>query len=151
MLDEDKPLFLVGCPKCGPSSTWQNVRFEETSEEDRRRELTEALIHLRFTIQLCIKQVRAGCMFLLEHPVGAASWATEAMAVLAQQHGVHSINFDFCMMGMQSHDEDGAKGPARKRTRILTNSQRVAQILRGSQCTGAHRHITLEGGESQGV
>ena len=36
MLDEDKPLMLIGSPKCGPFSAWQNVNYSKLSEEETK-------------------------------------------------------------------------------------------------------------------
>ena len=94
-----------------------------------------------------MKQARAGRLYMLEHPVGAATWITEAISALSRAEGVQFVNFDFCMMGMKSTNARGEEGPAKKRTRVATNSQRIAQILKAAQCSGKHQHVTLEGGK----
>ncbi len=60
MVDQDEPLMLIGCPMCGALSSWQNINYGRMSPEDRKIKIAEALLHLRFTVQLCIKQAKAG-------------------------------------------------------------------------------------------
>ena len=68
------------------------------SPEDRMAKIVEALLRLRFTVPLCVKQARAGRLYMLEHPVGAATWITEAISALACMPDNQFVNFDFCMM-----------------------------------------------------
>ncbi len=56
LVDTDKPLMLIGCPMCGALSTWQNINYAKMSPEERAQKIAEALLHLRFTVQLCMKQ-----------------------------------------------------------------------------------------------
>ena len=49
------------------------------------------------------------------------------------------------MLGMKSADEQG-EGPAKKRTKVATNSRAIAAALEHYQCDGLHRHVILEGG-----
>ncbi len=86
---------------------------------------------------------------MLEHPVGAATWITEAISALACMPENQFVNFDFCMMGMKSTNSKGEEVPARKRTRAAANSHRIAQILKLAQCNEKHQHVTLEGGEDE--
>ena len=84
------------------------------SPEDRKVKIAEALLHLRFTVQLSIKQAKAGRLYMLEHPVGAATWITEAISALACMPENQFVNFDFCMMGMKSTNSKGKEVPACK-------------------------------------
>ena len=67
---------------------------------------------------------------------------------VAQEPGVFKVNFDFCMLGMQTADADGNAAPARKRTGILTNSHAIAVLLREAQCRGDHKHPELLAGKA---
>ena len=49
MLDEDQPLMLIGSPKCGLFSAWQNVNYSKLSEEETRVKVLDGLLHWRFT------------------------------------------------------------------------------------------------------
>ena len=66
------------------------------------------------------------------------------------KHGdVESINFDFCMLGMATTDNRGEAAPAKKRTRVITNSKHVAAALRICQCNGLHSHVQLTSGRAK--
>ncbi len=59
------------------------------------------------------------------------------------------VAFDFCGLGMTSTDANGITRPAKKRTRVLTNSGHIAAALRRYQWSGGHTHTTLEGGRAK--
>ena len=92
-------------------------------------------------------QANDGRKFVFEHPVGASSWGLETVRRVASIPDVYSVDFDFCELGMTSVDEQG-EAPAKKRTRILTNSQEIAQSISRAQCSGTHRHVALVGGRA---
>jgi hypothetical protein len=50
------------------------------------------------------------------------------------------------MMGMKSTDRDGVVRPAKKRTKVLTNSGHIATALVKAQCSGQHKHVVLDSG-----
>ena len=52
------------------------------------------------------------------------------------------VKTDLCRFGMQTTDEVGELGPARKRTGFLTSSWALAEELAGT-CEGQHRHYHL--------
>ena len=70
------------------------------------------------------------------------------MAAMLALDGVETGNFDFCSLRMQTRDEHGKLGAARKRTKVLTNSRHVAEALRRCQCPGHRLHIPLENGKA---
>jgi hypothetical protein len=109
-----------------------------------RRRLRESIEHLRFTLQLCEEQRRRGGLYVFEHPVAETSWGTQMMTAMARLPGVEMINFDFCVLGMTTTDKRGSEVPAKKRTKVMTNSRHVAAALRCCQCPGLHRHEHLE-------
>ena len=80
-----------------------------------------AVEHIEFTLVLCEKLVEAGRLFLFEHPVQAGSWKMSLAKRLFKYKGVCTVDFDFCQLGMQSQGR-----PAKKRTRIMTNSPKIA-------------------------
>ena len=86
---------------------------------------------------------------VFEHPGWATSWGSRMMDAMLKIPDVQSINFDFCMLGMATKDEKGDPAPARKRTRIITNSKHVAAALRICQCNGLHSHVHLESGRAK--
>ena len=52
------------------------------------------------------------------------------------------VKTDLCRFGMQTTDEVGELGPARKRTGFLTSNWALAEELAGT-CEGQHRHYHL--------
>ncbi len=143
-IELDKPLMIVLCPMCGPFSTLQNVfNYPNMSAEDVKTKLESALEHVKFCLELCVRQHAAGRLFMFEHPVGASSWGTQMMNQVANMNGVMKVNFDFCAMDMKTKDVSGEMKPAKKRTTVLTNSAAIATLLREAQCTGLHEHVPL--------
>ncbi len=147
-LRRDRPLMLVACPMCGPFSSLMNWNYAKMTSAEVENMLDKALEHLKFALELCVEQHRAGRLFLFEHPVGASSWETEMIAAVARLSGVHIAKFDFCQLGMVTKDKDGKKSYAKKRTGVMTNSQHVAKILREAQCQGSHLHTQLLDGRA---
>ena len=73
LLKKDKLLFLVACPMCGPFSSINDLNYGKMSEEEIRKKLQDAMMHMRFALSLCLIQVADGRMFMFEHPAGASS------------------------------------------------------------------------------
>ena len=71
------------------------------------------------------------------------------MAIMMAMDGVEVVNCDFCTFGMQTMDNQGHGGLARKRTKVMTNSKYVAEALRHHQCNGKHQHVVLDGGKAK--
>ena len=146
---DEKPFMLILSPMCGPFSQLQTLfNYGKASTEDIKQKIAEAMIHLKFAIELCLIQHRAGRRFIFEHPHQAHSWSTEMVEALGDLAGVHHLKFDFCTLGMKTRREDGEEAHAKKRTGILTNSDPVAYLLRGAQCRGGHFHQHLTGGRA---
>ena len=110
--------------------------------------VSEAVAHLRFVLELCTMQHKAGRLFLLEHPASSLSWHAHMLQAIAKLDGVHRISFDFCALGMTTETAQGNEAPAKKRTTVLTNSDAVATLLREAQCRGEHKHQQLLGGRA---
>ena len=151
-LDQEKPFMLVLCPMCGPFSTLQNFNYARMESDEIMRKVSDALIHIKFAVELCISQHMAGRLFMFEHPAGASSWASEALQVLGGLEGVMQANFDFCTMGMRVGDRPRAEVknyPVKKRTKIMTNSHALYTLLREAQCGGRHaQHADLRDGKA---
>ena len=149
-LDEDEPMMLIVSPMCGPFSALQSVfNYPKLPEAEVESKLKDAMEHVRFCLELCLEQYRCGRLFIFEHPAGAASWAMEAMQEMKLLDGVRTVKFDFCMLGMKTHDDMGQETAAQKRTQIMTNSQAVATVLLEAQCRGEHKHTQLLGGRAK--
>ncbi len=148
-VDEDKPMMVIVSPMCGPFSQLQEVfnypKMEKSKVEEK---LEAALEHLKFAVEICLQQQRAGRLFLFEHPSTASSWYSESIKLLASVTGVYHVKFDFCMAGMKTKNKAGESVPAKKRTGVLTNSSAIASMLRGAQCRREHVHEPLLDGKA---
>ena len=147
-MDEEAPWLLVVSPPCTMFSALQNLNILKMDSEEARRRLKEAMEHVAFGVLMCLKQAKAGRMFLFEHPATASFWQTALLNKLYFVKGGQRVNFDFCMMGMRSADEKG-EAPAKKRTSVFTNSDEIAELLKKYQCDGQHRHVQLMGGKAK--
>ena len=76
---EEKPLLLVGSPMCTAFSTWQRINNLIRDPMVVKNEMRDALVHLRFCVDLYREQMRHGRYFLHEHPAYATSWQDTAM------------------------------------------------------------------------
>ena len=106
------------------------------------------MTHVKFALEMCIRQYRAGRFFIFEHPTSASSWGTDMMKHMMSLEGVHTAKFDFCQLGMTTKDEDGRTQAAKKPTAVMTNSANLAEVLRQAQCQGLQRHQHLVGGRA---
>ena len=148
-LRRDKPYMLVTSPMCGPFSALQALfNYPKLDEKEVEKKLKAATEHILFTVEMCIEQQQAGRAFMFEHPHNATSWQLECLKDLARLEGVHTLDFDFCMLGMETTDKEGNRAPAKKRTNVLTNSSNIALLLRGAQCRNDHRHQELLDGRA---
>ena len=113
-VEDDKPMLLIASPMCCPFTSWQNINHEKMDPAEVERRVADGLKHLKFTVDLCAKQLREGRYFLFEHPMTASSWASEMLHWLGAQPGVDKVSFDFCALGMQINGSDGKVGPSLK-------------------------------------
>ena len=99
---------------------------------------------LRFAVELCLIQHRAGRTFVFEHPSTASSWEDPSLRDLVATSGALTSLLDMCRYGMVATDKQG-EGPVRKTTRIATNIHEIADAL-SLRCEGGHRHVHLVSG-----
>ena len=79
LLERDKPLLLVACPMCKDFRGLQNVNFAKVTREEVKEKLNSAMTHVKFALDMCLRQYRAGRFLIFEHPTSASSWATDMM------------------------------------------------------------------------
>ena len=113
---------------CKDFSTLMNWNYAKMDPEDVSDQLMAAMKHLKFSMDLCLEQYKAGRLFLFEHPVGARSWSTAMIQQMSDLEGVHLAKLDFCQLGMKTKDENGEEAAAKKRTGVLTNSKHVVEV-----------------------
>lgn len=132
-------------PPCTMFSALQYMfrNFQKMNREIFERRMTDALTFVEHSMALAERQVVRGREFFFEHPATATSWALPAVVNVARKTGVFAVNFDQCMLGLQAP----SGRPFKKRTRILTNSVRLATALARFQCDGSHAHQQIVGQE----
>ena len=64
LLDRDRPLMLVACPMCGPFSAINSFNYAKMRPEDIKDKLEKAMAHVKFSLDLCLRQYKAGRMFI---------------------------------------------------------------------------------------
>ena len=95
LIKHDKPLLLVVCPMCGAFSAMNNWNYEKMKSEDAKEKLERAMEHVKFALDLCMQQYKAGRLFMFEHPTSASSWTTTMMQQTMNLEGVYVSKFDF--------------------------------------------------------
>ena len=141
---KDKPELLVVCPPCTLFSSLQNLSPNGLPNVRCPDRWEEALVMLRFAVELCRIQHAAGRVFVFEHPATATSWEDESLRGLLELPGVLLSVMDMCRYGMVSEDKEGV-APVRKTTKIATNVPEIADAL-SHRCEGGHRHVHLISG-----
>ena len=151
LIDETKPLFIVGSPMCTAFSTWQRINAHRRDPVKMKEQYDKAVKHLRFVCRVYRKQLDEGRYFLHEHPVAASSWQEPCMARLLREEGVDTVNMDQCQYGQRAVDGS----PIKKATKWMSNSEEVLKVLgkrcsgRGGACSLGGRHRICEGSHAR--
>ena len=153
LLDEQRPLLLIGTPMCTAFSNIQNLNKASRDPEVVRAELEKARVHLQWCCRLYQKQLDRGAYFLHEHPAGATSWKTPEIAALLAHPLVDRIVADQCQFGQQTDSGD----PLRKPTGFMSNAPHLLARLskrcfgKGGLCTRPRggRHAECLGKKAQ--
>ena len=89
-----------------------------------------------------------------EHPNEARSWEEQCVAEIAAMDDVGMVMLDMCAFGMRV-ETGKLQGPARKRTRVMSNSFEVHKRLNvrcpneAEDDTKHHTHVPLEQGRAK--
>ena len=119
---EDKPFMLIVSPMCGPFSALQSLlNYPKLKRADVKERLTDAMIQVRFCLEMCFEQHVNGRLFIFEHPAEASSWGMKVMQQMRALDGVRVVKFDFCMLGVKTTDDDGTAAAARKSAKRPSN------------------------------
>ncbi|CAK0843171.1 unnamed protein product [Prorocentrum cordatum] len=94
-------------------------------------EILEGETHLDFSREICKERHKAGKLFLHEAPWSASSWYRPSVQEVMQLAGVFLVHGPMCRWHMQATDSNGKLGFVRKETGWLTNSELLAEILKG--------------------
>ena len=108
VLLRDKPFMLIASPMCTAFCMLQeHCNYPKMEQSEVEQLVKEAVAHLRFALELCTIQHRAGRLFLFEHPASALFWAALMLQALANLSGVYRVSFDFCTLGMMTKTGEG--------------------------------------------
>ena len=130
LVQEQKPLLLIGSPMCTRFSMLQNLNPSRKETAEWRGGYRRAVSHIRFVFELYDLQVQGGRYFLHEHPASATSWQLpEVVAFCLRYPHLYAVTGAMCQWGMTSRDPAGEVNPLRKLTRWLTNSPCLAETL----------------------
>ena len=145
----DKPKLLVVSPPCTLFSQLQNLSLEGLPAARCPEEWAKATLMVEFAVELCLIQKRAGRVFVFEHPRTATSWeVVRGLKELLETPDVIEAVLDMCVFGLSSVDPCGKQGLVRKTTRLLTNSEELANAT-AHRCRGGHGHVHLLSGRAK--
>ena len=144
MVETGRVRFLYLSPPCTMFSEltrlWNRKRMTERVYEQR---MAIATTYMEHSMMAAAMQCEKGLYFMLEHPQKASSWCLACVDGVRRLPGVMCVDFDMCAVGMVSP----LGSPIRKRTRVMTNSKSLANILRCKQCSRDHKHRQIKGQE----
>jgi hypothetical protein len=138
-------VFVMLCPPCGAFSVLQHLwNFKKLHPSVVAHKVAMGTELVEHAMCCALVQYNGGRFFAFEHPCGAHSWKLDAVQAVRKLPGVICVVFDQCMLGLCSKC---THTPMRKRTRIMTNSLKLAHALMGKTCDKSHEHQTIQGTE----
>ena len=143
-------VVLILSPPCTVFSDIQRLwNIKKYAKDVWASRWADGMCLLDHSMECAEMQVKMNNIFVFEHPVRATSWSQASVKRVAAIPGVDSITIDMCMLGLVSKVEGL---PMRKRTRIMTNSKPLLQLLKGKRCDKSHDHRLIwgyEGGQTR--
>ena len=136
MIRRDCPTVLVVSPPCTAFSIANQGEIDPQT-------LAGAIEMVRFSMDICEMQHRAGRQFIFEQPQSSRAWNLDEVVKMGYHEGVVRTTFHQCMYGLRAQDQLGL-APAYKPTSVLTNHTALECVLQ-DKCTGGHRHVQLVG------
>ena len=139
MVKRDKPQFLVIAYPCGPWSPLMRLNPSANLEAIR----SEHRQLIQFALDLARYQLRHGRHFILENPIGSASWSLPEVIKFLEEEEAKIVRFDQCRFGLMS-----AQGKLHKKgPQMATSSSAVQARLDLVRCDGSHEHQHVIGGK----
>ena len=129
LFKKGRPYCIMCSPPCTMYSILQGLNTKHWTKEEYEAKLAKARQHITICREVCRFQTRENRFFVYEHPAEARSWLLEEVDGLRKTDGVHTAEFDMCRFGLRARDDDGFMKPAKKSTRMLTNSWEIARRL----------------------
>ena len=150
LLNQDQPVLLLVHPTCGAFSSTNNINYDKMIPSVVYSKFKAAVQHVKFALDLCMKQCSKGRLFMFENHATASSWSTTMMQEVLNLEVVFATTLDFCQLGMNTTNANGSPVAAQQRTTVMTNSSNIAEMLWRAQCANVHCHEPLVGGKAKG-
>ena len=131
IVEQQKPMMLIGSPMCTPYSALQALNKHKKSQKDIDEMMTKAKVHMDFVCSLYKLQLDGGRYFLHEHPATATSWELPCIKEILYRDGVDITVGDQCQYGQKNKFGE----PLKKSTKWMSNSREVLRSL-GKRCKG---------------
>ena len=125
--DREQPELLAGIP---PSDDFSSLSCAEPREISKfKTEKSEPQI--RPCVQSYKLQMEMRKHFVHEHPEVSSSWEMPEVQSLVNDPRVYNIDVPMCRWSLRTRGLKNKTEFMRKRTRWLTNSKEIAEVLRG--------------------
>ena len=138
MVQREAPFCLVLAFPCRAWSLLTNLN----PPADLRERREEALVLLKYAIELAELQHANGRHFLLENPRTSKAWTLREMVEFLDRVDARLADFDMCRFNLKS--SSGVRH--KKATRMATSSKEIAGMLDGRKCMRNHPHQHVIGG-----
>ena len=138
LIEKTKPYFLVVAYPCGPWSPLIRLRPAANLEQIRQ----EHRVLIQFALKLARLQKKNHCHFILENPIGSASWSLPEVVKFLEEEEARLAKFDQCRFNLRSE----AGMLHKKGTQMATSSEAMHRRLDGVRCSGDHLHQQVIGG-----
>ena len=151
LIEEQKPMLLVGSPPCTPYSTLQRLNVSRRTPEETKRMMDKARVHMEFVCKLYRLQAEAGRYFLHEHPATATSWELDCIQSVLHMDGVDVVHGDQCQYGQVNRSNQ----PIKKGTGWMANSKEILKALKkrckgkNGSCSAGGQHAPCTGGDAR--
>ena len=96
LLEQQRPMLLIGSPMCTPFSNIQNFNKARRDPGVVKKEIDNASIHLAWCCKLHRQQVRKRAHLLHEHPNAATSWTERCIMEVLVLDEVGRVIADQC-------------------------------------------------------
>ena len=136
MIRRDCPIVLVVSPPCTAFSIANQGEVDPAT-------LAGSTEMIRFSMEVCDLQHKAGRNFVLEQPQSSRAWHIDEVVQMTYRDNIFKTSFHQCMYGLEASDHLGTAA-AYKPTSVMSNHPALAEVLQ-ERCSGGHRHVQLVG------
>jgi hypothetical protein len=136
--------YLLTCPPCTLFSSLMASNWTRMSLARKMSRVREGFELFQFAYYTCHLQRLGGRSYVLEHPSRSQGLLQDAIKSLQEPPNPGKVAvFDQCMFGLVS-----PRGlPVQKRTKLVTNCEKIFETFHGVYCDGAHEHDVCQGSQ----